>query len=769
MRKKKALALLLVLSSVLSFASCGSGESSGSATGGAAADGGTGAGQTDAAEEGSYTYSYSSTSPSTFSPTDWMNANEVNLISYTSTAFYDYLMNDTKDGYVIQPAAAAEMPEDVTAEYAGNETYGVPADASEGYAWKVELNPDLCWEDGTPINADTFLYSVKQYLNPEMSNYRAAICYTSLPIANAQSYYNSLHAGEVGYVSTLGDLGFSTVEEAEAAGYTEFGVNMDEFWGLSGAGIASIYDDETVYGSGDGAITAKQAYDEYLAPGKDYSQWTYWYVYVGETLEAASWEDVGIIKNDDYSLTFVLASPLTEFYFIYNLNSLVAVKEDLYEANKQQTGDIVKSSYGTAVDKYSSYGAYKITSFQEDKELTLTKNENWFGYSSEVYEGLYQTTDIVEEYIDESTTVMSLFLQGKLSYTGISTEDMATYGSGDYTYYTPGGFAYYYEFNVDMDSLKSRETEGENHCILAYEDFRHAISLAVDRAKYVSTFTPASDPCYGLLSSIYICDPDSGETYRNSEWAKAALCDAYGVSDIDELTGYDKEAAKVLFQSAYEQCLADGNIRETDKVVLNFHQYGSGEYYIKLLNFLEEAIADATVGTDLEGKVSIALIEDQTYDTSLKNGVADMICYAWGGADLDPYAMMECWCSDTLLREYGFDPYTETATINVNGSDITMTLNEWFNELYTGTYATAETDTRTQILAGMEDALLKTYITVPLFDLNSAGMYSMRTVLGSDEYINSVIGNGGIAYMTYTMDDAQWEQYCADNNYQLAY
>jgi ABC-type transport system substrate-binding protein len=346
---------------------------------------------------------------------------------------------------------------------------------------------------------------------------------------------------------------------------------------------------------------------------------------------------------------------------------------------------------------------------------------------------------------------------------------METYGSGDYTYYSPSGCAYYYEFNVDLDSLKSRETEGENHSILAYKDFRHAISLAVDRANYVSTFVPASEACYGLLSSVYIYDPDTGETYRNSEPAKEALCKAYGVSSISELTGYDKAAAKELFQSAYEQCLADGNISETDNVVLNFHQYGSDEIYIKLLNFLQEAIDEATVGTDLEGRVTVQLIEDQDYAGSLTNGVADMICYSWGGSDLDPYAMMECWCSDTLLREYGFDPYTETATIEVNGTEMTMTLNEWYNELYSGTYATADVDTRNQILAGMECALLEEYIAVPLYDANSAGMYSLRTVLGSEEYINSVIGYGGIGYVTYTMDDAEWEQYCADNNYQLAY
>jgi ABC-type transport system substrate-binding protein len=346
---------------------------------------------------------------------------------------------------------------------------------------------------------------------------------------------------------------------------------------------------------------------------------------------------------------------------------------------------------------------------------------------------------------------------------------MTKYGNSDYAYYSPSGFAYYYEFNSDLESLSSRNTDGENHSLLAYKDFRHAISLAVDRSDFVSTFYPASEVCFGLLSSVYIYDPDTGETYRNSEAAKKALCEAYGTSDIDQFTGYDKEAAAELFQSAYEQCLADGNISETDTVVINFHQYGSDETYIKLLNFLQESIDAATVGTDLEGRVRVDLIEDQDNATSLQTGIADMICYSWGGSDLDPYAMMECWCSDTLLREYGFDPYTVTATINVNGSDITMTLNQWFEELYNGTYATADSDTRNTILAGMEGKIISEYIAVPLYDSNSAGMYSLRTVLGSDEYINSVIGYGGIAYITYTMDDAEWDEYCAQNNYQLEY
>lgn len=43
-------------------------------------------------------------------------------------------MNETKDGYDIVCELAEELPVDVTANYAGNATYGVPADATEGYA-----------------------------------------------------------------------------------------------------------------------------------------------------------------------------------------------------------------------------------------------------------------------------------------------------------------------------------------------------------------------------------------------------------------------------------------------------------------------------------------------------------------------------------------------------------------------------------------------------------------------------------------------------------
>jgi len=119
-----------------------------------------------------YTYSIIDSAPQTWSPTDWQNTNEGNILGYTRIGLYDFVMNKNKDGYEVVCEMASKLPEDVTKQYAGNATYKVPADAEEGYAWTFELNKDAKWEDGTPITADDYIYGFQQFLSPEMKNYR---------------------------------------------------------------------------------------------------------------------------------------------------------------------------------------------------------------------------------------------------------------------------------------------------------------------------------------------------------------------------------------------------------------------------------------------------------------------------------------------------------------------------------------------------------------------------------------------------------------------
>lgn len=398
----------------------------------------------------------------------------------------------------------------------------------------------------------------------------------------------------------------------------------------------------------------------------------------------------------------------------------------------------------------------------------MTRNENWYGWTDGNHEDQYQTTDLLWQQLDEHTTQMSMFLQGNLDVVSLANDDMETYGTSDYVYYTPQSYTYYLALNTDFDMLKSRETDGINKTILTYPDFRKAMSFAIDRTDYVNSCEAGSDPAYGLLNDVYICDPDSGMLYRDCEYAQNALCEVYEVDDLDSLTGYDKKKASELLQSAYDQCLEDGNISDTEIVEIDYHSYGSDSSYQKRVDFVQDALLAAAEGTSLEVRIKINLIEDHDLYSTMMSGQDDMILSAWGLGELDPYSMMICYTDPSYITEYGFNPY-QNLTISVQGEDITMSFYDWYDQLYNGSYATAELDVRNEILAGLEKGLLLNYHAIPVNSSSAANLYSQRIILGSEEYINAVVERGGIQFMTYTMNDEEWDAYCKEQGNNLSY
>jgi oligopeptide transport system substrate-binding protein len=766
----------LSLAMVLSLAACGSSNQSGGNT---TSETGSGS-QTDA--NATYTYNTTDSAPSSWSPTDWQTSNEDTVQMYTQSYFYDFILNDAKDGYDIVPLMAADYPVDVTSELTAEQkaTYGLPEDATEGYAWKIDLNQDAQWENGTPINADTYVYTMQQFLNPEMKNYRASSFYEGTgALANAKAYYNGAGTmynnacDTVGYGVALADAGEVYINTGESCYW--WGDSMDNAYASYGADYFTLEDGTDFfdkYEADTDILVTDEVYADiqYLNSvvfGDSEDNWIEW-CFTLEEVGETSWDQVGMIKNDDYSLTFVFTNPITEFYVEYSL-AIPLVNEELYEANKVTTGDITKSSYGTTAESYMSYGPYTITSFQADKEMYLTRNDNWHGYSMEAYEGKYQTTDIHVEYITENATILNLFLQGNLDTYGVDSEHMETYQNSDYIYFEPTTFTYVFTFNTDEEMLKQEDTDGVNHSILSLKDFREAISLSLDRQSFNTQCLAGSDPGYGLINKVYVCDPDTGELYRNSEYASEALCELYGVDSEDQITGYDKDAAAALFQQAYEEAIEAGLMSESDRIELDYHVYSDTTNNQNRVNFLQSSINDATVGTDLEGKITINLLVDEEYYDNCQSGLCDIAFTAWGGEDMNPYAMMQCYTDPVYNLVYGYDGYSEMLTFTVEGQEITKSAYDWYVELVEGEYATADLDVRNSILAQMEAQILSYYGMAPLSYLNEANLYSQRIVLQSDTYVNSLVGFGGLAGMTYTMDDAEWAEYCASQNNSLNY
>lgn len=800
--KKKVIAMLLTVCMAASLLSgCGKEKTDSPKDNTTTDQAGSGSGSetetdnTDSAADGeTYTYRTTYSGVSTWNPTDWQLEDEGKIYAYCISEFYGFWMNEAKDGYDIVCELATEFPVDLTAQYAGNETYGVPADATEGYAWQITMREDAAWEDGTPINVDDVEYALQQFLNPDMKNYRASSFYTgTLGLANAEAYYNNDQAGQT-KLTLATDLGlaFSDFTAGDDGQYTDTNGNKAYFgWSVAinndwvGGAALTDYTDYMTEETADAlnALADERGYipvtEESIAALYGFTGSDEWgneteedlvnYVFCEDGIaEEMPWGNVGFVRDGDYSFTLVLKNPCSLFDFEYNVDGLVLLNKELYEANKQEAGGLIKSSYGTAPEKFSSYGPYKVVTYQESKEVKMEKNENWYGYTDGNHEGMYQTTGIDMLQIDEQTTQISMFLQGNLDEVYLTSDDMEKYGTSDYVYFTPESYTYYLTFNTDFDMVKSRESAGVNKTIWTYLDFRKALSLALDRNDYVKSCTASSDPAYGLINDIYVCDPETGLKYRDCEFAKKTLCEVYNVDDVSALTGYDKEAASALLQSAYDQCYADGNISDADIVEIDYHIYGSDALYQKMVDFIEEALLAAAEGTSLEGRIQVNLIEDQDYYNSMKSGQDDLIQGSWGGADMNPYSIMQCYTDPEYIMEYGFD-YTADLTVSVQGEEITMSFYDWYLELCTGTYATADLDVRNEILAGIEKGLLLNYHIIPLRSLCRANLASQRVIYGSEEFINSLVGRGDIQYMTYTMNDEEWDAYCKEQNNNLTY
>jgi hypothetical protein len=99
----------------------------------------------------------------------------------------------------------------------------------------------------------------------------------------------------------------------------------------------------------------------------------------------------------------------------------------------------------------------------------------------------------------------------------------------------------------------------------------------------------------------------------------------------------------------------------------------------------------------------------------------------------------------------------------LNGATVTVDGVEYnFGE------ATADVETRLDILAAIEGKVLESYNYLPMLLDGSMALLSQQVYYVVEEY-NPVLGRGGIQYMKYNYDDAEWAAYVAEQGGELKY
>ena len=577
------------------------------------------------------------TMPSNWNELTYADNNDVQIMSYIGSSFFDYdykFENDQKynaDGsinkagivagaYTTNYSAATKL-EDVTSLVDAKWGYTADQKKEGGYAWKITLRDDLKWDDGTPIKAADFVYSMQQQLDPKFMNFRANTYYDTLRIKNAKEYFFSgapIYAPVVPAYDENPDYSFdingaevylnTTTTSMTLAAYS-LDQLINDYVGSkeAKAALKAIAEAANEYGytliTEENKKVAMELVGYALAPfGLDWSTmddatkeelFKETLFYISGYGDEVAWDTVGIYSIDSENAIVVCldtAFALTNkdgslsYLAAYYMSSLPLVHKEKYEACKIAPANgatLWTSNYNSSLKTTASWGPYKLVEFEAGSHYKLVKNENWYGWNMEQYKNQYNITAINCRKVDEWSTVWMGFLNGTYDDASLAPENAAEYMDSKYVYYSSNGTG---TFGMQLYSnLNVLKNSGNNNGILAIPEFRQAFNLALNRSDIVEKIWPGTAiPCFGLINVAYYYDIENAPTladggqYRNTKQAKEGILRAYGFTqgadgkwssgelknlELDEayesLTGYNPTLAKEKMAAAIAELTAN--------------------------------------------------------------------------------------------------------------------------------------------------------------------------------------------------------------------
>lgn len=535
-------------------------------------------------------------------------------------------------------------------------------------------------------------------------------------------------------------------------------------------------------------------------------------------------KQVGIRKKDDYTIRLLLNKSITKLNLYFSLTGNWIVKTDLYKKLTQTTSSGTKNTtYASgSVNNYKSYGPYKLVEYVEGSSMRMVKNDNWYGWNDGKHEGQFQTEEINTTIITNHNTALNEFMAGRLDDIDLTVNDMGTYGSSKRKMTTPESYTQKISFNSSWTKLKARQGINENKTILSNKDFRKGLSLYINREDFVKNATSGSSAFTGLLNDLYLVNNATGDKYRDTEQGKGVYNAVYGELGGSELNinngeltnkktmapdryGNNDELAILYVAKAIKDELAnttEGSLSSGDQINLEFRVYDASSDNTKgAMSYLSSRWSDliekacekltdlgiANLTRSSGSKFKLTVQTDQDYYTSAQNGGYDMIFSIWGGSVIDPYNLMEVYCSKdfTKCAEYGFKGHQADAdntltisyTDSSTGEEITAnhTFDAWFNEMIDGdefneaqygddvkedddnyeAWYNAHNN-KLNVLAGLEAGIINRWEAIPLASRGSSSLLGFKVEYATKSYV-TLAGYGGLRFMTYNFTNEGWD------------
>ncbi len=323
--------------------------------------------------------------------------------------------------------AATEIT-DVTSELSRETRTIWSIKGDNGRAFRITLDPRLCWDDGTPITAEDYVASMELLLSPERHNPNAKLFTKgNTAIKNGSEYYDS-------GAPVLKPVVTPYTDAAEADYSFDINSGVVFFPLFTGTTLSSV----TVREYAERGLLSHEIYDKLLSYADAYGLVPYssstrdivheaikeivaalGVFYDEEILKESlvlqngnehivPFSEVGIFTEDDISFIYITEQPAKMDEVLSLLENIWLVRTDLYDEEVDEDSEADKTHYGTSAESFSSFGPYMIEKITNEG-ITLKRNPNWCERSLADEKEEYQADRVVFRVLSYSDSISGFF------------------------------------------------------------------------------------------------------------------------------------------------------------------------------------------------------------------------------------------------------------------------------------------------------------------------------------------------------------------------
>ena len=295
---------------------------------------------------------------------------------------------------------------------------------------------------------------------------------------------------------------------------------------------------------------------------------------------------------DEKTFVVKLSAPCTFFGSIAAFATMMPVQKATIEDN----GD----AWATSPDTYISNGPFKMTEWEQNSHITVTKNENYWNADA------IKLGSIKFMLIEDANAAYSAYNSGEISFIkDVPTEEIPSLEGNEEFHVDPIIGTYYLNLNCTLDQFKDAKV-------------RKALSLAIDRKYVAETIMQGTYTAAGNFMGPGWKDAE-GTFFDNANGGKPYI-------DVDNFEANLEEAKKLLAEAGYP----DGKGFPT----IEYSTNDSG-YHKPVAEYLQEAWGELGL------EVKVNMVEWASFTPMRRDGEYEAARNGWVGDYDDPSNMLD--------------------------------------------------------------------------------------------------------------------------------